>query len=467
LREQIASESPSETSDEGDDDYYVGADVAVKSRKRKTANKAAEGENPQRLDDGDERLYQDRLRGWSRSRKTLRERHNPSLDQPRDEWHMPHPTIPDSVFSSDFRLPGDIHPSLFPYQKVGVQWLWELHCQNAGGILGDEMGLGKTIQVISFLAGLHYSGMLDKPCLVVAPGSLLKQWASEFHEWWPALRVAILHSSGSGMLLAKPDSDSGSLSERPIKGGKAAAKRIVDTVFKHGHILITTYEGLATYRHILLNKQWEYAILDEGHKIRNPDANVSLNCKQLKTHHRVILSGTPIQNNLVELWSLFDFVFPGRLGTLPVFKEQFEVPIRLGGYKNASNIQVQTAMQCAMVLRQLIGPYLLRRLKMDVMKDLPPKDEKILFCKLTKGQVTRYKNYLKSPEVREILNGNRDSLAGISVLRKICCHPDLVDREQLEKVRPHALLWYASLTNSNRSQGTITAMVLILERCRS
>lgn len=127
-------------------------------------------------------------------------------------------------------------------------------------------------------------------------------------------------------------------------------------------------------------------------------------------------------------------MFPGRLGTLPVFKEQFEVPIRLGGYKNAQNIQVQTATQCAVILKQLIAPYLLRRMKIDVMQDLPTKEEKVLFCKLTRGQVASYQDYLKSAEVNEILNGKRDSLSGISVLRKICCHPDLVDRERLQKV---------------------------------
>ena len=127
-------------------------------------------------------------------------------------------------------------------------------------------------------------------------------------------------------------------------------------------------------------------------------------------------------------------MFPGRLGTLPVFKEQFEVPIRLGGYKNASNIQVQTATQCAIVLKQLISPYLLRRMKVDVMQDLPTKEEKVLFCKLTKAQVAIYQEYLKSVEVTDILDGKRDSLAGISVLRKICCHPDLVDRKQLQEV---------------------------------
>lgn len=161
--------------------------------------------------------------------------------------------------------------------------------------------------IISFLAGLHYSGLLGDPCIIVAPGAVLSQWASEFHLWWPALRVAILHKSGSGMLLAKDgdvyteDDSAAEYSDKPSRGGKFAARKIVNRVFKHGmsplqqvwglaynllgHILITTYEGLTTYGDILLEKEWGYAILDEGHKIRNPDAKVSLNCKQLKVRN--------------------------------------------------------------------------------------------------------------------------------------------------------------------------------------
>lgn len=101
--------------------------------------------------------------------------------------------------------------------------------------------------------------------------------------------------------------------------------------------------------------------------------------QKLKTHNRIILSGTPIQNNLTELWSLFDFIFPGKLGTLPVFQQQFVIPINIGGYANATNIQVQTGYKCAVALRDLISPYLLRRVKADVAKDLPQKKEMVLF----------------------------------------------------------------------------------------
>ncbi len=188
---------------------------------------------------------------------------------------------------------------------------------------------------------------------------------------------------------------------------------------------------MKVYGDLLLPQLWGYCVLDEGHNIRNPNADISLICKQVKTWNRIILSGTPIQNNLIELWSLFDFVFPGRLGTLPVFKSQFSIPINLGGYANATNVQVQTAYKCAIILRDLISPYLLRRMKVDVASDLPHKSEKVLFCKLTKQQRDAYIDFLKSEELKSILDGKRQALYGIDILRKICNHPDLVNRDIL------------------------------------
>jgi DNA excision repair protein ERCC-6 len=117
------------------------------------------------------------------------------------EIYKPHPAIEDVAFEGDIRIPGELYNDLFDYQKTCVQWLWELYCQEAGGIIGDEMGLGKTIQIIAFVAGLHHSRILgpDRPVLVVCPATVLKQWVKEFHRWWPPMRVAILHSSGSGL----------------------------------------------------------------------------------------------------------------------------------------------------------------------------------------------------------------------------------------------------------------------------
>jgi DNA excision repair protein ERCC-6 len=215
--------------------------------------------------------------------------------------------------------------------------------------------------------------------------------------------------------------------ERKPKSSSKAAKKIVDRVVQHGHVLVTTYAGLQTYSDTLIPVDWDYAVLDEGHKIRNPNTAITIHCKELRTANRVILSGTPMQNNLIELWSLFDFVFPMRLGTLVNFRQSFEVPIKLGGYANATNLQVLTATKCAETLKAAISPYLLQRLKVDVAADLPKKSEQVLFCKLTKPQREAYEMFLASDEMTSIMNHTRQSLYGIDVLRKICNHPDLLD----------------------------------------
>ena len=415
------------------------------------------------LDDGNERLYQIRLRSWvsrrgaARAKATARENESsiaedetsvddvPTMSETRksldsQEWHQPHPITPDTEFDGGYRIPGDIYPSLFDYQKTGVQWLWELYSQQVGGIVGDEMGLGKTIQIIAFLAGLHYSKKITKPIIVVAPATVMKQWVNEFHTWWPPFRVSILHTSGSGMMdvgresreedelmMAAPKS----ISNKPLTKAQKSAKKIVDRVVEEGHVLVTTYSGLQNYAELLIPTDWEYAVLDEGHKIRNPNTAITIFCKELRTANRIILSGTPMQNNLVELWSLFDFVFPMRLGTLVNFRQQFEFPIRQGGYANASNLQVQTAMQCAETLKETISPYLLQRFKADVASDLPKKSEQVLFCKLTKFQRDTYENFLASDDLKAIMNGKRQVLYGVDILRKICNHPDLQDHKIL------------------------------------
>lgn len=138
-----------------------------------------------------------------------------------------------------------------------------------------------------------------------------------------------------------------------------------------------------------------------------------------------------MQNNLVELWSLFDFIFPMRLGNLVDFKNQFEIPIRIGGYANASNLQIQTATRCAETLKDAISPYLLQRMKSDVAADLPKKIERVLFCKLTKPQREAYEAFLNGEDLNSIMHGKRQVLYGVDILRKICNHPDLQDHKGL------------------------------------
>ena len=461
-------ESEAESGDETEDTSFVDTTPprrAVGKRSKKRAFDSHK-ENLSGLDDGNERLYQNRLRSWVERRSAARVKATARKgsaaedsegftarlgDLPQNgalghthadskEWHLPHPARPDTEFEGGYRMPGDIYPSLFDYQKTGVQWLWELYSQRVGGIVGDEMGLGKTIQVIAFLAGLHYSKKITKPTIVVAPATVMKQWVNEFHTWWPPFRVSILHTSGSGMIdIGREAREEDELmselprsnGRKPLTKAQKSAKKIVDRVAQDGHILVTTYSGLQTYAELLIPMDWEYAVLDEGHKIRNPNTAITIYCKELRTASRIILSGTPMQNNLVELWSLFDFVFPMRLGTLVNFRQQFEIPIRQGGYANASNLQVQTAMKCAETLKDTISPYLLQRFKADVASDLPKKSEQVLFCKLTKFQRETYEAFLGSDELKAIINGKRQVLYGVDILRKICNHPDLQEHKAL------------------------------------
>ena len=456
------------------DEWEVLPDAPSKKARGKQAKASSsrdDVEDFKGVDDGDEKVYQTRLHDWARRRSHVRNRARRGIAESHDsngtdpaitneeiddlpnggpgalpparaaeEWFLPHPSVPDAILGEDFKIPGDIYPYLFDYQKTGVQWLWELYQQRVGGIIGDEMGLGKTIQVIAFLAGLHYSKKLTQPVIVVCPPTVMKQWVNEFHRWWPPLRVSVLHTSGSGMINVKRDSyaDDRLMSQiwdsersRATSAGQKAAKRILNRVVQDGHVLVTTYSGLQTYAPLLIPVEWAYAILDEGHKIRNPDTAITIHCKELRTAHRLILSGTPMQNNLTELWSLFDFAYPMRLGTLVDFRNQFEFPIRQGGYANASNLQVQTAARCAETLKDAISPYLLQRFKVDVAADLPKKSEQVLFCKLTKVQRTAYEAFLGSNDMNAILRGRRDVLYGVDLLRKICNHPDLADHRSL------------------------------------
>ena len=198
-------------------------------------------------------------------------------------------------------------------------------------------------------------------------------------------------------------------------GSKTSLIREMANSSSRGGILVTSYSGVTNYQEALHKESFDYIILDEGHKIRNPDAQITLAVKQFSTSHRIILSGSPLQNNLKELWSLFDFIYPGKLGTLPVFMQQFSVPITIGGYSNANKTQVATAYKCATVLRDTINPYLLRRLKKDVNDHihLPAKNDQVLFCRLTEEQRNLYKEYLGGLEVKNILSGRVKVFTGL------------------------------------------------------
>jgi superfamily II DNA or RNA helicase len=322
--------------------------------------------------------------------------------------------------AGDMPLPGGLAvpafmaTQLLPFQRDGVAWLWGLHRAGLGGILGDEMGLGKTVQAVALLGTLAASGLL-RPTLIVCPATVISHWVRELTTWWPPLRVLVLHDSGDAFSAAGGRAD------------KAATRRaVVQTVLASNAILITTYDAVRQHSELLTRPKWGYAILDEGHRIRNPEAAVTAAVKSLHTVHRIVLSGAPIQNRLQELWSLFDFVHPGRLGSLSMFEAQFTAPIAAGGWAHATVLQVSTAVQCALVLKDLITPGLLRRLKRDVATQLPTKTEQVLFCRLSSAQRALYTRYLRSQEVADVLDGGSLAFRPITVLRKVCNHPRLL-----------------------------------------
>uniref|UniRef100_A0A914MPN7 DNA repair and recombination protein RAD54-like n=1 Tax=Meloidogyne incognita TaxID=6306 RepID=A0A914MPN7_MELIC len=356
-----------------------------------------------RKDDGDNNYFDERIRQYKAETNS-------------EDLHDYH------ELKDGFHISRSVWDLCYKYQKTGIRWLYELHNQCVGGILADEMGLGKTMQICVFLRSLAESQRPSSifgwkglgPSLVICPATVLHQWVNEFNRWFPLCRVAVLHSSGAH------------------SGTKNSLIRKMSEFRSDGSVLVTSYSTyMLDYKKILAAK-WNYVILDEGHKIRNPEAKITLTLKELRTPHRLILSGSPLQNNLRELWSLFDFIYPGLLGSLKEFVEKFSIPITQGGYANATSIQVRTAYKCACILRDAISPYLLRRMKKDVQMvlQLPEKTEQILFCDITSEQRNLYQEYITSKPCQDLINGQNMAFAALMHLRKLCNHPDLVKNDK-------------------------------------
>ncbi|KAF7988961.1 hypothetical protein HCN44_007271 [Aphidius gifuensis] len=401
-----SSDSGSEyipSADEIDSDDEKFKKKLSKKRKRLNKDDQYKDNNLKKriLDDGDESLWKKRI-----------ENKKNYLNTKQSDL---------KVVDNLFKVPKLIWKKLYEYQKVSVRWLWELHGRGLGGLLGDEMGLGKTVQIIAFLAGLDCSELLSDgsrfrglgPTLIICPATLLEQWVEHFHNWSPCLRVVSLHQSST----FNGDTD-----------------ELLDSL-KSGGILLSSYSGVLRNAEFLLPYQWHYVILDEGHKIRNPQAKITKVVKKFTTPHRLLLTGSPMQNSLKELWSLFDFILPGKLGTIDAFIEHCAGPITRGGYSNATPLQEATALHIATMLKDAISPYMIRRTKNDVQHHLklPDKNEQVLFCCLTDEQSDLYKNYLISENIRTMVheknftNGHHRAklLVALTSLRKICNHPDL------------------------------------------
>ena len=300
----------------------------------------------------------------------------------------------------------DLHATLRPYQRQGAHWLWFMNRLGLGACLADDMGLGKTIQVLSLLLVLKRRRTQPPPTatetgasLLIVPASLIANWKAEIQKFAPSLSVFYAHPAET-------------LNEELTKTAKDPAKAL-----EHTDLVITSY-SMAIRLAWLKEMNWSLAILDEAQAIKNPGARQSRAVRELRCRHRIALSGTPIENRLSDLWSLFDFLCPGLLGGAREFAAFL---------KSRS----QTDQNQFTPLRRLVRPYILRRLKTDkrIITDLPDKTEMTAFCPLTRRQAALYQQAvadlaerLEAPEV-EGIQRRGIILAFLTRFKQICNHP--------------------------------------------
>jgi len=297
--------------------------------------------------------------------------------------------------SLDFEIPEKLKNILRDYQKVGYKWLKTLSAYGLSGILADDMGLGKTLQIISFV--LSEKDSAKGPSLVVAPTSLIYNWQNEVKKFVPELNVLVV---------------SGLPSERKellLQAGNA-------------DLVVTSYPLLRRDIGLYKDIKFQYCFLDEAQHIKNPNTLNAKTVKQIKSEMNFALTGTPIENSITELWSIFDYVMPGYLLSHPKFVKKFEVPIMKHNDKNALKD-----------LSKHISPFILRRLKKDVLSELPDKIESKLTCEMTPEQKKIYLAYLQKSkkeislelESRGFEKSHIKILALLTRLRQICCHPSM------------------------------------------
>lgn len=302
-------------------------------------------------------------------------------------------TIPKSPLSPEIKA------SLRPYQLSGFHWLQALDELGWGGCLADDMGLGKTLQTISFLQYVKekYPGSTQ---LVVCPTSLIFNWENELQKFCPALKFYTYYG---------------------------LQREFNETHFEEYDIVLTTYGVVRNDLDDLSNFLWQYVILDESQAIKNPDARVTKAVQHLRSVNRVILSGTPVQNNTSDLFAQFNFLNPGLLGNREFFNREFAIPIDKLGSKEKT-----------LHLKKLIHPFTLRRTKEQVATDLPDKTVSVLWCTMEAGQRKLYNEYRDRYRTKLLHKIDEDGLAksgldvleGLLRLRQICDHPSLVDKNE-------------------------------------
>lgn len=328
----------------------------------------------------------------------------------------------------------EIYKKLYPYQREGVAWMYGLYKKEKGGVLGDDMGLGKTFQVIAFLSGLIDADLV-KHILIIMPVSLLPNWEKEFKKWCPGISVTQFHG-----------------------GSKKERERNLLKVQRRGHVMLTSYGIVLNALEMLAEYDgqpfvWDYVILDEGHKIKNPTKTTKA-VHAIPSRNRLVLTGTPVQNNLLELWALYDFVHQGTLlGSLKTFKIQYENVITKAREKDSTVGEKRLGTEMADNLKMLIKPYFLRRSKAEVWGKVPEtsectndlvkgveklriaenrlstrKNDLIIWTYLSDAQIEIYRNFLHSEAVRTILVSKRSPLVELTMLKKICDHPRLLSQ---------------------------------------
>ncbi|PWA43643.1 SNF2-related protein [Artemisia annua] len=283
---------------------------------------------------------------------------------------------------------------LLSYQFEGIRWLWELHnrCEGAGGILGDDMGVGKTYQIVIFIISLIQSKLIKKS-LVVCPNTLMEQWSKEF--LGSGLQTSIFYGSEKQSALES---------------------------IEEGGVIITSYDTLSFNVQSLHSQRWDYLILDEGHLIKN-SKTVRNNClMDVNANHRVLLTGTMIQNSIDELWPLLNFCCPLEFDDLKHFRATYSKPIYDGTNENSTYEQ-----EYGYLLRNAIKPYYIRRTKEEVLK-LPKKHEVAVWLKLTSSQRFLYKTFLEDPDVLSAIHSEKAAFQVITLQKKLCDDPLLVNK---------------------------------------
>ena len=300
-------------------------------------------------------------------------------------------------------VPFLLRAQLRDYQRDGLDWLVALHDRQLNGILADEMGLGKTIQTISLLAHLACARGVWGPHLVVVPTSVMLNWEAEFKRFCPALKLLVYY---------------GTAKERKAKRqGWSKANAF--------HVCITSYTLVTQDAAVFRRKKWKYLILDEAHMIKNWRSLRWQTLLNFHTKRRLLLTGTPLQNDLMELWSLMHFLMPHVFASHADFRAWFSQPLSASVESGAPPANAQLVARLHGVLR----PFLLRRLKADVEKSLPGKSEHVVPCSLSKRQRRLYEEYMQCSSTQGTLaSGNLLGIMNVLMqLRKVCNHPDLFE----------------------------------------